>query len=285
MIPATQPPAGPEVRLAPLVQAEDAEDLPLQQPGHVHVGTVGPVAQHDIAGLEDAPQRPEQAHLVAAECVDGHVEDHPGGPAEHGHEPGHRESASGLLARGLGKGFLQFRRVGHGDARAVHHVHPASQPGGRAFDQAPGPAGHVLQHPHRGPERQPSPGLAVGGRIARRQPDVPPGGQVGQQQCDGRPQGLGPVQHLQQECRQGHGRRPERRPPGVSGPAAEVLDHRGRQGLVDVGVDQEIGLKTALPARKMSHPWPPFDVRDDQTSSREATTLSRTLVGHRNSRW
>jgi hypothetical protein len=160
--------ARPEVRLAHLVESQDAVDPLAPQRRHRGVGTEPPVAEHNITPAQLRPQLPEQKTLVDVPASGRPIKHRSAGKGKQAHQLHHGKSAPGLLPAGLRPHRLVFGSVGHAQAGAVDDLHvpslkPAFLPRRIRFETPGKVSGNELE----GVGIEPRPCLAVGAaRIA-----------------------------------------------------------------------------------------------------------------------
>ncbi len=106
----------------------------------------GPIRHDHIAGLKPMVEFANQIQFVRNDAVNDQVNDGTRGPAEQSDKLSHRKSTTRTLSARLRIGLLQFWRVGHAGAGAIHHPHPPPQPAVVGPDQRADSGVHCQQY-------------------------------------------------------------------------------------------------------------------------------------------
>jgi len=172
-------PRGPHQRPPPhgdvVASSHAAEESVLVQPHHgvdaahrqhceIDKRAEMAVCDHDIALSQQMRHAAPQLQFAFDQRPDHRLAECSRHQAEQGAQPGHGESAAGLLPRWLAEERLVIGRVGHRDRAAVQQQHAAVVPEVRS-SRLLQPCGDGLDWAQRQGKPQSLPGTAVGARI------------------------------------------------------------------------------------------------------------------------
>jgi hypothetical protein len=174
----------------------------------------------------------------------GDADQKPGGRVEQGQEVHDREAAPGLLHPRLAELLLQFRRVGHGDARPIDQEGAMAVPAAVVGQRTAEPVGDSLEQALEDGQREPGAGLAV--RFAGAA-DIAEPGHVGARRVA--------VEDLEDEQVQRGHRVEDSFAPGVADRRTGLANRCGRQPVGDVRLDS-----ANRRVETTGHPWPPVGV-------------------------